>query len=80
MLTYSSDKKVMETGGLSRANSSGSVGTSIKKSKPSRPTVNIRNQLVLSTEQQEVLRMVVDQGRNIFFTGSAGEYLMWKQH
>ncbi|BEI91501.1 uncharacterized protein CcaverHIS019_0403210 [Cutaneotrichosporon cavernicola] len=69
---FSSAKKVMETGGLSRTNSSSSVGTSRKKTKPSLPTVNIRNKLVLSTEQQEVLKMVVDQGRNIFFTGSAG--------
>ncbi|CAK9787080.1 unnamed protein product [Cutaneotrichosporon oleaginosum] len=69
---FSSAKKVTETGGLSRTNSSSSVGQSRKKGKPSLPTVNIRNQLVLSTEQQEVLKMVVDQGRNIFFTGSAG--------
>ncbi|GMK58938.1 hypothetical protein CspeluHIS016_0603800 [Cutaneotrichosporon spelunceum] len=69
---FSSAKKVMEAGGLSRTDSSSSVGTVRKKSKPSVPTVNIRNRLVLSTEQQEVLKMVVDQGRNIFFTGSAG--------
>lgn len=77
MLTYSSAKKVMETGGFSRTNSSGSMGSSNKKSKAAFPTVNIRNKLVLSTEQQEVLKMVVDQGKNIFFTGSAGEGLLW---
>lgn len=37
---------------------------SFKKKKPTGPT--------LSDEQNAVLRMVVDEGRSIFFTGSAG--------
>jgi ATP-dependent DNA helicase PIF1 len=50
---------------------------------PSRPgaaslakksTANIRQKVVLSTEQQEVLRIVVDEGKSVFFTGSAGAW------
>lgn len=59
---------------LSRTNSSSSGGG--KKSKPAFPTVNIKNKLILSSEQQAVLRMVVDEGKNIFFTGSAGASLV----
>lgn len=36
------------------------------------PTLNIRQKVVLSSEQRNVLNMVVDQGRSVFFTGSAG--------
>jgi hypothetical protein len=31
--------------------------------------------VVLSEEQVRVLRMVVDEGKNVFFTGSAGTFL-----
>lgn len=34
------------------------------------------NKVFLSTEQQQVLGMVLEQGKNIFFTGSAGMSLM----
>lgn len=71
MTDSSSNKKVMDSErSMSRTNSSSSVGA--KKSKPAFPTVNIRNKLVLSAEQQAVLRIVVDEGKNVFFTGSAG--------
>ena len=35
-------------------------------------TMNIKQKVVLSPEQQMVLKLVVDDGRNVFFTGSAG--------
>jgi ATP-dependent DNA helicase PIF1 len=35
-------------------------------------TLNIRQKVILSSEQRNVLNMVVDQGRSVFFTGSAG--------
>lgn len=35
------------------------------------------NKVFLSIEQQQVLGMVLNQGKNIFFTGSAGEF---RQH
>lgn len=34
--------------------------------------MDIKQKLVLSPEQQSVLRMVVEDGENVFFTGSAG--------
>jgi len=46
-----------------RSNSAGS----------SAPGLNIKQKIVLSTEQQKVLSHVVAEGKNIFFTGSAGE-------
>lgn len=47
-----------------------------------------RPSAALSDEQQRILRMVLDEGRNIFFTGSAGPlprylvptYLVTKRH
>lgn len=33
-------------------------------------------EVVLSDEQRAVLRMVVDEERNVFFTGSAGELFL----
>lgn len=73
LLTCSGARKAKESGGsLTRTNSSSSTGSTNKKSKPAFPTVNIRNKLVLSAEQQAVLKLVVDEGKNIFFTGSAG--------
>ncbi len=58
-------KKAMVRPGSSaskRSNSAGSSG----------PTLNIKQKMVLSSEQQKVLQHVVAEGRNIFFTGSAG--------
>lgn len=37
--------------------------------------VQIDQKLRLSTEQQKVLKLVVDEGKSVFFTGSAGEPL-----
>ena len=47
------------------------VSTS-SKGKGNGKLVNIKQQIVLSAEQTKVLRMVVDEGKNVFFTGSAG--------
>ena len=35
--------------------------------------LDIRQKIALSTEQQKVLSHVVAEGKNIFFTGSAGK-------
>jgi hypothetical protein len=35
--------------------------------------LNIRQKVALSHEQQQILQMVVEGGKNVFFTGSAGE-------
>lgn len=43
------------------------VSSSVKKEERGKKDV------ALSPEQIAVLRMVVDEGRNVFFTGSAGE-------
>lgn len=37
--------------------------------------MNILQKISLSQEQQKVLQLVVEDGKNIFFTGSAGESL-----
>ncbi len=34
--------------------------------------LTIKQQIVLSEEQKKVLSMVVDEGKSVFFTGSAG--------
>ena len=39
------------------------------------PGLNIKQKLALSAEQQQILALVVD-GKNVFFTGSAGELLL----
>lgn len=36
------------------------------------PTVTVKGKIFLSAEQKKVLSLVVDEGKNIFFTGSAG--------
>ena len=44
------------------------------KGKSNKPgSVNIKQQIILSAEQLQVLKTVVDGGKNVFFTGSAGE-------
>lgn len=35
--------------------------------------LNVQQQIVLSAEQQKVLKMVVNDRQSVFFTGSAGE-------
>jgi ATP-dependent DNA helicase PIF1 len=52
--------------------------------------MNIVQKISLSLEQQKVLTLVVQEGKNIFFTGSAGDFsslqlpasslLEWKEH
>ena len=38
--------------------------------------LNIKQKVLLSSEQQKILTMVVDEQKNIFFTGSAGTHLL----
>lgn len=38
--------------------------------------MNIKQRLTLSDEQKRVLQMVVEEGKNVFFTGSAGMSLV----
>lgn len=45
------------------------------KSEGKAPGINIKQKMVLSLEQQKVLSLVVQEGKNIFFTGSAGKCL-----
>ena len=35
-------------------------------------SLNIKQKVILSPEQQRVLQLVVEEGKNVFFTGSAG--------
>lgn len=56
-------KKPARTGSV-RSNTSAGV-----------PAVNIKQRMVLSDEQKQVLQMVVQDGKSIFFTGSAGTSL-----
>jgi hypothetical protein len=48
------------------------TGSNRSNKSDSAPTVNIKQKLVLSGEQQKVLQLVVSEGKNMFFTGSAG--------
>lgn len=48
------------------------TGSNKSNKSDSAPTVNIKQKLVLSGEQQKVLQLVVSEGKNMFFTGSAG--------
>lgn len=36
-----------------------------------------KNLVTLNEEQRKVLRLVVDEGKNVFFTGSAGALLIF---
>jgi type IV secretory pathway ATPase VirB11/archaellum biosynthesis ATPase len=36
--------------------------------------MDIKQKVILSPEQQMVLKLVVDDGKSVFFTGSAGEF------
>ncbi|ORX40955.1 hypothetical protein BD324DRAFT_29926 [Kockovaella imperatae] len=64
-------KKAMQNNS-STSKRSGSTGSS---GLAAAPTMNIKQKIVLSTEQQQVLQLVVAEGKNMFFTGSAGAYL-----
>ena len=46
------------------------------KGGPGIGSLNVKQQIVLSAEQQKVLKMVVDEKKNVFFTGSAGPSLL----
>lgn len=53
---------------------SGSTTDSKGKGKaPGIGSLNVKQQIVLSSEQREVLKTVVDGEKNVFFTGSAGK-------
>ena len=51
---------------------SGSEGT-IKGRMLTSETMDIKQKVILRPEQQMVLKMVVDDGQSVFFTGSAGK-------
>ena len=56
-------------------NSNASDGTKRAKTASSAAShINIAQKMTLSVEQQKVLALVVAEGKNIFFTGSAGKF------
>ena len=57
-------KKQARTGSARSGDSSSSTA----------PQINIKQRIVLSNEQKEVLNMVVKEGKSLFFTGSAGMF------
>ncbi|GMM32817.1 DNA helicase [Saccharomycopsis crataegensis] len=58
---------------LVRENSTPSFTSSSQSSKSAQDAAGAnQDQIVLSSEQKQVLKMVIDEGRSIFFTGSAG--------
>ena len=58
-------EEIKRPGSAMSTNSTGSNSSDMRK-------LNIKQKITLSVEQQKVLAMVVD-GKNMFFTGSAGE-------
>ncbi|WVN85357.1 uncharacterized protein L203_100502 [Cryptococcus depauperatus CBS 7841] len=64
--TISSNKKAITT--------NESLAKKIEVLKPNTRTtkINIKQKVALSNEQQRVLSLVVDEGKSVFFTGSAG--------
>ena len=52
---------------------SGSTSVAEKRRMLSSDTLDIKQKVLLSPEQQMVLKMVVEDGKNVFFTGSAGK-------
>lgn len=61
----------MDSDGVTRATATPVTSSSTTKSSII-PSINIKQKLVLSAEQQKVLQIVVGEGKNVFFTGSAG--------
>ena len=51
----------------------GSTTAAEKRRLLSSETMDIKQKVILSPEQQLVLKMVVEDGKNVFFTGSAGQ-------
>ncbi|WWD20773.1 hypothetical protein CI109_105250 [Kwoniella shandongensis] len=62
------EEHAMSKRAMARTNSTGKT----KIATSSGPSLNIKQRVVLSAEQQKVLQLVVAEGKNIFFTGSAG--------
>lgn len=69
------DPRALKRVASSSENASSSTGfVSTQEASDKKPaTVSISAKIVLSSEQQEILKLVVN-GKNIFFTGSAGSY------
>ncbi|WVR08671.1 hypothetical protein IAU60_005729 [Kwoniella sp. DSM 27419] len=57
---------------VSRSNSGGKAAVPSAAGPSSGPGLSIKQKVTLSAEQQKVLSLVVQEGKNIFFTGSAG--------
>lgn len=67
------DKGAYHTLAGSGASSSAAVAGPSKSNLLTGKALNIKQKVMLSSEQQKILTMVVDEGKNIFFTGSAGQ-------
>jgi len=65
-LRCSAAKKAMARTGSATSKRTNSASSSTS-------TISIKQKVVLSAEQQKVLTLVVQEGKNIFFTGSAGK-------
>ena len=63
----------MRTTSATSTGSDGSKRTKSAGGSTGEGVMNIQQKVVLSLEQQKVLSLVVAEGKNIFFTGSAGE-------
>ena len=63
-LTCRPAKKVRNASAQSNGSTKSTSGSSM----------SIKQRIALSDEQKAVLKMVVDQGKSIFFTGSAGTW------
>ncbi|RXK41952.1 hypothetical protein M231_00673 [Tremella mesenterica] len=71
-MPWEEDQSTTKKAMLQRPNSRNSARSNSNKSTKSGGVMDIRQKIVLSTEQQKVLSLVVAEGKNIFFTGSAG--------
>lgn len=73
MLIGRNTRKAMRTTSATSTGSDGSKRTKSAGGSTGGGVMNIQQKVVLSLEQQKVLSLVVAEGKNIFFTGSAGE-------
>lgn len=73
-LTRSNTRKAMRTASSTSTGSDGSKRAKSAGSSTGTGVMNIQQKVVLSLEQQKVLSLVVAEGKNIFFTGSAGKW------
>ncbi|ORY31269.1 PIF1-like helicase-domain-containing protein [Naematelia encephala] len=69
---YRSTKAARHDSTGSEGSSKSSKKTGSTSSRPTKATISIKQKVSLSAEQQKVLSLVVDEGKNVFFTGSAG--------